>query len=165
MKKGEMKKKIGFTMIEVSLVLAVAGLIFVIVFAMVPSLQRSQRDSKRREDVAVFLEAVKSYQKNNRGALPAVGVDWGRDDVLGSYLGDSFRDPDAAAYSYATVVCSDANNDKKCDSDADLTYMDHTMHIFTQAVCDGENAVPNSNPRRVAVVYRLEGSGTYCANT
>ena len=44
--------------------------------------------------------------------------------------------------------------------------MDHILHIFIQATCDGsENAVITSNPRNIAVLYRMEGSGMYCANT
>ena len=38
----------GFTIIEVVLVLAIAGLIFLMVFIALPALQRSQRDTERR---------------------------------------------------------------------------------------------------------------------
>ncbi|MDO4399218.1 MAG: prepilin-type N-terminal cleavage/methylation domain-containing protein, partial [Candidatus Saccharibacteria bacterium] len=72
MKKGELKKKTGFTIIEVSLVLAIAGLIFLMVFIALPQLQRQQRDSRRRDDILSFLETVKKYQTNNRGALPSL---------------------------------------------------------------------------------------------
>ena len=37
--------KKGFTIIEVVLVLAIAGLIFLMVFVALPALQRGQRDS------------------------------------------------------------------------------------------------------------------------
>ena len=39
----------GFTIIEVVLVLAIAGLIFLMVFIALPTLQRSQRDTQRRK--------------------------------------------------------------------------------------------------------------------
>lgn len=45
----------GFTIIEVVLVLAIAGLIFLMVFIALPALQRSQRDTQRRDDVARFI--------------------------------------------------------------------------------------------------------------
>ena len=62
--------KTGFTIIEVVLVLAVAGLIFIMVFVALPALQRSQRDNARREDLMDFIAKAKDYSQNNRGALP-----------------------------------------------------------------------------------------------
>ena len=58
MKKGELQKS-GFTIIEVVLVLAVAGLIFAMAFIAVPSLQRSQRDNDRRDDMLKLVTEVK----------------------------------------------------------------------------------------------------------
>ena len=60
----------GFSIIEVVLVLAIAGLIFLMVFIALPALQRSQRDQARRSDVGVVGSAVSSYASNNRGTLP-----------------------------------------------------------------------------------------------
>lgn len=45
----DFSSKKGFTIIEVVLVLAVAGLIFLMVFIALPALQRSQRDSQRKQ--------------------------------------------------------------------------------------------------------------------
>ena len=64
------RHKHGFTIIEVSLVLAIAGLILVMAFIALPALQRQTRDSKRKEDTMTFLQALKKYQQNNRGKLP-----------------------------------------------------------------------------------------------
>src|SRR5690606_24043792 len=60
----------GFTIIEVVLVLAIAGLIFLMVFIALPALQRNQRDQARKNDVSVVAAAVTSYSSNNRGAFP-----------------------------------------------------------------------------------------------
>ena len=46
------KTKKGFTIIEVVLVLAIAGLIFLMVFVALPQLQSSQRDTQRRQDMS-----------------------------------------------------------------------------------------------------------------
>ena len=40
----------GFTIIEVLIVLAIAGLIMVVVFLAVPNLQKSQRNNSRKTD-------------------------------------------------------------------------------------------------------------------
>ena len=64
----------GFTIIEVALVLAIAGLIFLMVFIALPAVQRTQRDAKRRDDIGTLLTAIQKYQSNNRGALPDTGT-------------------------------------------------------------------------------------------
>ena len=60
----------GFTIIEVVLVLAIAGLIFLMVFVALPSLQAGQRDTARKNDVGAVATAVSNYTANNRGAFP-----------------------------------------------------------------------------------------------
>ena len=62
--------KKGFTIIEVVLVLAIAGLIFLMVFIALPALQRSQRNTRRRQDMARIMSAVTDYQANHNGNLP-----------------------------------------------------------------------------------------------
>lgn len=65
-----LKKEKGFTIIEVVLVLAIAGLIFLMVFIALPALQSSQRDTARKNDVGTVGAAVNSYMSNNRGTFP-----------------------------------------------------------------------------------------------
>ena len=57
--------KQGFTIIEVVLVLAIAGLIFLMVFVALPALQRSQRDTARRNDMSRVDTSLVQYQTNN----------------------------------------------------------------------------------------------------
>jgi len=64
------RKEKGFTIIEVVLVLAIAGLIFLMVFIALPALQRNQRDTARKSDVTIVAAAVTSFSSNNRGAFP-----------------------------------------------------------------------------------------------
>jgi prepilin-type N-terminal cleavage/methylation domain-containing protein len=60
----------GFTIIEVMIVLAIAGLILLIVFLAIPALQRNSRNTQRKNDVAALLAAVAEFSNNNNGALP-----------------------------------------------------------------------------------------------
>lgn len=173
MKKGDAKNRRGFTIIEVSLVLAIAGLIFLMVFVALPSLQRGQRDARRREDVMTFLEELKTYQQNNRGALPDLSgtvVVTGKNGVTGSswqgfynqYLDDDFADPDGSTYTLRVSRC----NTSDCDApDLSSMAMDHVLYVFVQSTCNGERPERTSNPRNVSVLYRLEGSGVYCNNS
>ncbi len=62
----------AFTIIEVVLVLAIAGLIFLMVFIALPALQRNQRDTQRKNDMATFASELNNYAANNRGKYPDV---------------------------------------------------------------------------------------------
>lgn len=74
MKKSSNNKKQGFTIIEVLIVLAIAGVIMLVIFLAVPSLQRNSRNSQRRSDAAHLSGLVNEYAANHAGRLPvAVG--------------------------------------------------------------------------------------------
>ena len=62
MTKKDNKK--GFTIIEVVLVLAIAGLIFAMVFIALPALQRSQRDHSRENDASVVAAAITKWNSS-----------------------------------------------------------------------------------------------------
>lgn len=68
--KTKLKNEKGFTIIEVLIVLAIAGLILLIIFLAVPALQRNSRNTQRRNDVAAILGGVSTYANNNNGRLP-----------------------------------------------------------------------------------------------
>jgi prepilin-type N-terminal cleavage/methylation domain-containing protein len=72
MKRTENNK--GFTIIEVVLVLAIAGLIFLMVFIALPALQAGQRDTARKTDVSNVAAAVNSYSSSNRGSAPTTAL-------------------------------------------------------------------------------------------
>ena len=64
------KRQEGFTIIEVLIVLAIAGLIILIVFLAVPALQRNSRNTQRKNDVSALGGALAEYVTNNGGQLP-----------------------------------------------------------------------------------------------
>lgn len=67
---NKLKNGKGFTIIEVVLVLAIAGLIFLLVFLALPALQRGQRDTQRKSDLGRFTSQVTAFESNNQGQLP-----------------------------------------------------------------------------------------------
>ncbi|MBW3569140.1 type II secretion system GspH family protein [Candidatus Parcubacteria bacterium] len=69
MKKLQKNQK-GFTIIEVLIVLAIAGLIMLIVFLAVPALQRNSRNTAIRNDAGNVLSGVSEFVANNNGQLP-----------------------------------------------------------------------------------------------
>ena len=173
--------KKGFTIIEVVLVLAVAGLIFLMVFIALPALQRSQKDTQRRQAVSQVSAALTQYQTNNstkRDNLPATGkcvfatsgdiykyenatnTNKGCDFVM-NYLNSavddktetSFIDPDGAPYNLEIVQYPETD-----EIPSDFNY---TVYVMRGAKCAGE--VPEAaNSRQFAVFYKLEGAGTVC---
>lgn len=64
----------GFTIIEVVLVLAIAGLIFLTVFLALPALQTAQRDNQRKSDISLTVAAVRNYIADTNQAPPASGT-------------------------------------------------------------------------------------------
>lgn len=66
-----LKNKKGFTIIEVLIVLAIAGVIMLIVFLAVPALQRNSRNTGYRNEASRILAAVTEWTTNHDGNLPA----------------------------------------------------------------------------------------------
>ena len=77
----------GFTIIEVALVLAIAGLIFIVVFIAIPALQRSQSNNARRQEVQRIIGALQSYQVDHTGRFTSTLTE----DDLRRYTGDFQR--------------------------------------------------------------------------
>lgn len=55
----------GFTIIEVLIVLAIAGLILLIMFLAVPALQRNYRNTARKHDAQSIVTAIQECLNNN----------------------------------------------------------------------------------------------------
>ena len=64
-----MKRRKGYTIIEVVLVLAIAGLIFAMVFIALPSLQRGQRNTQRKRDLTSIIAAMNLWKTHNSGSV------------------------------------------------------------------------------------------------
>lgn len=165
MKKLNTNKK-GFTIIEVVLVLAIAGLIFMMVFIALPSLQRSQRDTQRQNDMSKVVTALQNYMTNNRGSLPTgtegyvaghtqqgdfsksksgITKEWTYfyDNYLMVNAGgvqDVFADPDGEAYSLWAMQCSKTKNPgqgTECDQNGSQRFA-ATFDLQSQAKLTGE---------------------------
>ena len=154
------QKEKGFTIIEVVLVLAIAGLIFLMVFIALPALQRSQRDTQRKNDLSRLTSALTSYTSNNRGSLPdptstfVVG-DW--TSFESHYLtssGDKFTDPSGTDYTF---------KEGPADSTAKFDASSPNIYVTNGAVCNGESTQAGA-VRNVAFQMVLEGNGVACQN-
>lgn len=121
------KSNKGFTIIEVVLVLAIAGLIFLMVFVAFPALQRSQQDTRRQNDVSRFSTQLTNFKSSNANAIPGANAKNDNEKVTiegaslpdnpgrgtwayfyKNYLlaeGDIFEDPDGSEYNLEIVYC------------------------------------------------------------
>lgn len=147
------KDQKGFTIIEVVLVLAIAGLIFLMVFIALPALQRNQRDTQRKGDMSRVITALQNYQSNNRNALPGdEDADWATFKT--QYLttdGDTFADPSEGDYTF------DVRDDNEAPSS-----LGSTVYVHLGATCEGET-VKDAGSRKVAFTIKLEGGGVACS--
>ena len=174
MAKDNTKAKKGFTIIEVVLVLAIAGLIFLMVFVALPALQRSQRDTQRRDDMARFIAQLAQYQANNNGKVPSELTDADtdakkaakyNDPFIAQYLkaaGDTFADPSTGAdYSVVGFVpCTSTT----CKNATTSTTPMGQITVYSNATCDGENPKYVQGNRKIAITLNLEGAGIYCGH-
>ncbi len=170
MAKQNTKSKNGFTIIEVVLVLAIAGLIFLMVFIALPALQRSQRDTQRRDDMARLMSQLSQYQANNNGQVPTT-VDEFNKKFIQKYLlagEDTFADPSTGETYEAQgsiIDCSKSNDcvQKSGDGDNQDKTMGH-VYVYSHATCNGEDPKPTQGARKIAITLKLEGAGVYCGN-
>ena len=169
--------KKGFTIIEVVLVLAIAGLIFLMVFIALPALQRSQRNTQRGNDISRFITAVNDYQTNNSNKTPFVtgklGVFTqkyidsdcetdGDDKVKADTCGDQFKDPDGTQYVWGDV--NDAQPGEK-DKSIGKTEFDHTIYVVTDAGCgDLEGTYDYYAGKNYFAMFFVEEGGSITCN-
>jgi prepilin-type N-terminal cleavage/methylation domain-containing protein len=181
-KEHKMKtNKKGFTIIEVVLVLAIAGLIFLMVFIALPALQRSQRNTQREDDIARFLTAVNDYQTYNSGKTPFgttsslqtnftqfvkryIDENVSESKTSGSTCAQNktcpqFTDPDGTMYKFEAVKQSDVENKLK-----NVTDVNHTVYVAVNASCgDTEGtAIAGTGDRQIAMYYVEEGGAVVC---
>lgn len=161
------KNKEGFTIIEVVLVLAIAGLIFMMVFIALPALQRSQRDTQRKNDVSRAITAVNNYSSANRGLSPFADLaTYTADQFTKDYLltdGDQWVDPSGATgtqpdyYVLTLRALADA-------APSGFSASQNVVFFTPAATCNTGGTVKAAGNRKVALRIVLEGGGVYCVN-
>ncbi|OGL30761.1 hypothetical protein A3F37_04040 [Candidatus Saccharibacteria bacterium RIFCSPHIGHO2_12_FULL_41_12] len=145
------KKQKGFTIIEVLIVLAIAGLIILIVFLAVPSLQRNSRNTQRKNDISALLGSIQESTNNNNGQLPtrATAADSGK---LSFY---AIADLEGNLQNAAAV--------------GSVTPTESSIQLNNFSKCPAANPAPGAiaaltmgaspTKRNVTAVYRIETSG------
>ena len=146
--KGQQK---GFTIIEVVLVLAIAALIFLMVFIALPALQRGQRDTARKQDANTVVTALNTWKGNHRGSMPDF-VGGGSDKT--TFLKDYVKN--LGQYDVTETDSFIINADSQSSE-----LSTDTMQIAPRAQCsqDGSTLDPQGgSSRSAAVLIKLEAS-------
>ena len=183
------ESKKGFTIIEVVLVLAIAGLIFLMVFIALPALQRGQRNTQREDDLARVLTAVNDFQTNNNGKTPfnigtppsntggklatfviryidgeckiKTGKDTGTVGEFNS-CGQQFSDPQGEPYSLTYKGSAKDFTDDTSDVSSAIS-AERTFYAYTYASCGDEGKVKKGTGERdVAIFLKEEGGAIAC---
>lgn len=152
------KNKNGFTIIEVVLVLAIAALIFLMVFIALPALQRNQRDAARKSQSAKVLSAITSYQGNNKGSNPALG------DSFAKYLDGTYSSTDdTITLEGGEFTVTIENKPSNLSSQVSNVTTDNIVVVY-QAKCGAtEGTVADGTRRQAAILVQLENADAiYC---
>lgn len=146
----------GFTIIEVVLVLAIAGLIFLMVFIALPAMQRNQRDTQRRDDYAALSSAVTNYMTNHNGSLPADGAAPAvlkLNDKTGQ--GQYGQDPDGRGYDVRIATGAGTQAPELPG-----------VVVVKNVKCDQNGGLTRANGARNFAIYgKLESGDTYCQSS
>ena len=185
-KKSKAEK--GFTIIEVMIVLAIAGLILVVVLLAIPQLQRNQRNENRRSVASRIVTEISSYAGNNNGQYPearaagstspakAFGAPIEEGSFFGRYMDCSYD----GSVSGATATCGTNIDDPTTQFPVgsgpggvtnNVLYASATTQepadepgdllYQTGYLCDGE-VQQAAGVRNFALSMRLEGGAVFC---
>jgi prepilin-type N-terminal cleavage/methylation domain-containing protein len=142
----------GFTIIEVLIVLAIAGLIMVIVFLAVPALQRNSRNTRYRTEANQLLAAYAEFVNTNNRTAPANGT--------------------SSTPFLTTAAAIDADKVGNLTKNKNITQLTIEAYnaagqtaptlnkatIAKVARCTGTGSTTSGAPQQVAIIYAIEDS-------
>jgi prepilin-type N-terminal cleavage/methylation domain-containing protein len=145
MLKNLKKRTEGFTIVEVMIVLAIAGLIMLIIFLAVPALQRNSRNTQRKNDAAHLSGLINEYLQNNNGSLPTgigAAATVGNLDLSNENF-SIYGKPVTADIITGVGTLGDLNG----------------MKINKTATCNNNVATSGGGTRAYTVTYQVEAGG------
>ena len=152
MLKNKLKRTQGFTIIEVLIVLAIAGLILLIVFLAVPALQRNSRNTQVKNAAASILGAVNEFENNNNGQLPTLVGPVAADGTV-PVTGAAGTAPATAKVQAGYIVAIGAAMPASTVTGNFVVNLNHK--------CNNNAFAAVATPRAVAIGYNVEtGNGT-----
>lgn len=175
------KRQGGFTIIEVMIVLAIAGLIIAVVLVAIPQLQRNQRNEARRNILGRIKTEIDNFSGNNNGTIPAAednaganaAVEFGN-PVIDSGFFDRYFDCSGGAPRTCAINVNDPRTGNPMGLDAsgatstvsftaDPATIPGNVSYRTTRVCSGEaTTATGAGARNYTLQVLLEGGAIYC---
>jgi len=146
----------GFTIIEVLIVLAIAGVIMLVVFLAVPALQRSSRNTQRTNDASLISAAVTECLTNNNGQKDKcndITIDDGATATGSSKLKD-YVDP--SKLRQLTSVKVDSGTSFPADGNSAYIVYGHKCDTSGAAVDTGTTA----SSKQFVLLFKVETTST-----
>ena len=132
----------GFTIIEVLIVLAIAGLIMVIVFLAVPALNRSSRNASVKNDASAITGGVSEFSSNNNGAFPT---------TIAKSAGSSDVAITGAIGTIESQARVNGSSDVETTTSVPSSLTSGQIRVFLGKKCNGSDST-----RAIAVYYAVE---------
>jgi prepilin-type N-terminal cleavage/methylation domain-containing protein len=140
------KKESGFTIVEVMIVLAIAGLIMLIVFLALPALQRNSRNTKRASD-GTRIAALVQECMNNRNNTVASCDDATKINWTAAEMGELSTSP--------SFITSGSTAPTSGTGQAGIWF-------GRTCVADASTSTGSTNTRSYVVLYTAETTTTRC---
>ena len=157
------RKEQGFTIIEVLIVLAIAGLILLVVFLAVPALQRNARNTSRKEDIASIMGGISEYVNNNNGNLPAQLVNSSGNTITIGASGSNQVPVSLGFYAPADITLSAYTAGMTNNTTVD------NVRVITGAKCDPDDADVgqpiSGSARSIISMYTAEPTAKQCSES
>lgn len=148
-----LRRNDGFTIIEVLIVLAIAGLIMLIVFLAVPALQRNARNTSRKNDAGTLASAISEYVNNNDGQVPASCTGGG------CAFASNWKPGLYQATKTGLIYTNYTAPNKTLGDPKDVNVIEAASYMGCNGTAASGNPKYGATPRSIAIVYDVEVGG------
>ena len=146
-----LKNNKGFTIIEVLIVLAIAGVIMLVVFLAVPALQRNSRNTQRTNDAAQIVSSINECLTNRNGQVTSC-INTGTSSTgIGDYLDQS------KLRQLTTLPAATANFSTATGTAMTTPANNSSVSIAYGRSCNSAGTLDQAGtPRQFAILYLVE---------
>jgi len=139
----------GFTIIEVMIVLAIAGVIMLALFLAVPALQRNSRNNQRDSDAALFTAGINECLNARNGATASCDA-YAAASELGNFVDPTKLKQLSTVAAASAAVPSPAVNG--------TVYYQFGAKCDTASATFGQFTTTGATPRQFSVAYLIEST-------